>query len=98
MTAEGGENVNEARRIDLRLVLAVVFVLAAIWAATALAEGPQQASGDAGAGNSPTLVYVQDEGDGGTQGGGTSPSGDNCPERGGGSGGSGGSGDGSPDV
>lgn len=95
MTGEGGENVNEARRIDVRLVLAVVFVIAAIWAATALAGGPQQASGDAGAGNSPTLVYVQDEGGAGTQDDGTPPSGDNCPERGGGSGGSG---DGSPDV
>jgi hypothetical protein len=98
MTAEGGETVNEARRLDLRLVVAVVFVLAAIWAATALAGGPQQASGDTGgAGNSPTLVYVQDEGAGGTPDDGTPPSGDDCPERGGGgSGGSGG--DGTPDV
>lgn len=95
MTGEGGENVNEARRIDVRLVLAVVFVIAAIWAATALAGGPQQASGDAGAGNSPTLVYVQDEGDGGAQEDATPRSGDDCPER---SDGSGGSGDGTPDV
>ena len=86
---------NEARRLDLRVVLAVVFLVAAIWAATSLARGPQQSSGDSGAGSSPVAVFVQDEGDGGTQDDGTAPSGDNCPERGGGSGGSR---DGSPDV
>lgn len=85
---------NEARRLDLRVVLAVVFLVAAIWAATSLARGPQQSSGDS-AGSSPVAVFVQDEGDGGTQGNGTAPSGDDCPERGGGSGGPG---DGSPDV
>jgi hypothetical protein len=89
--------VNEARRLDLRLVVAVVFVLAAIWAATALAGTMQQASGDADAGNSPTLVYVQDEGAGGTPDDGTPPSGEDCPERGGGGSGDSG-GDGTPDV
>jgi hypothetical protein len=87
---------NEARRVDVRLVLAVAFLVAAIWAATALARGPDQASGDAGAGNSPAAVYLQSEGDGGTQGEGSPPAGEDCPERDGG--GSGGNTDGSPDV
>jgi hypothetical protein len=86
--------VTEARRrIDPRLVLLVAFVAAAIWAATALARGPQPASGDAGAGNGPANVLVQDQGGGGAQ----PPSSGDCPDRGG-SRGNDGSGGGAPDV
>lgn len=85
---------NHARRLDLRLVLAIAFVIAAVWAATALAGGSQPSSDDSGAGNSPAAVFVQ-EGDGGAPQDGAPQTGDNCPDRGGGDGGSG---DGSPDV
>lgn len=86
----------EARRLDLRVVLAIAFLVAAIWAATALARGPDQASSDADAGNSPAAVYLQSESDGGTQGEGSPAPGEDCPERDGGGGNNGG--DGSPDV
>ena len=80
-----------ARRLDLRLVLLVAFVAAAIWAATALAGGSQPASGDAGQPSSPSGL-VQDQGGGGAQ----PPSSDDCPDRGGSRGD--GSGGGAPDV
>ena len=82
----------EARRLDLRLVLLVAFVAAAIWAATALAGGSEPAS-DPGAGNAPASGLVQNEGDGGAQ----PPSSDDCPDRGGPRGDDG-SGGGAPDV
>lgn len=57
----------QARRLDLRLVLLVAFVAAAIWAATALAGGSQPASGDAGHPSGPASGLVQDQGGGGAQ-------------------------------
>jgi hypothetical protein len=72
-------------KLSLRLVLAVAFVVAAVWAATALAGGSNSPSGDPERGVRPDAAFTQ-------QGGG-GPEGD-CPERDGG----GGSGDGSPDV
>jgi hypothetical protein len=74
-------------KLSLRLVLAVAFVIAAVWAATALAGGSQSPSGDRGSGTGSDTAYMQDGG-GGQRG--------DCPERDG-SGGSR-SGDGSPDV
>ena len=69
-------------RFDPRAVLAVVglvFVVAAIWAATALAAGgsssaPELASG--GSGGEPQSVFVQDSTDSGA-----APSRDDCPEQ-----------------
>ena len=81
----------QARRLDLRLVLLVAFVAAAIWAATALAGGSQPASGDTGQPSGPSGL-VQDQGGGGAQ---PQSSGD-CPDRGGSRGD--GSGGGAPDV
>jgi hypothetical protein len=77
----------QAPKLSLRLVLAVAFVVAAVWAATALAGNSQSSSNDSGAGTGSDPAYVQ-QGGGGQQ--------DDCPERDG-SGGSR-SGDGSPDV
>ena len=73
-----------AARLDPRAVLAVVglvFVVAVIWAATALAAGgtsgaPELASGTGG--STPSSVFVQSSDD-------AAPSRDDCPERGGGS-------------
>jgi hypothetical protein len=85
--------VTQARRLDLRLVLLVAFVAAAIWAATALAGGGSQpASGDSGRSNGPASGFVQDQGGGGAQ----PPSSGDCPDRGGSRGD--GSGGGAPDV
>ena len=71
-----------ASKFDPRAVLAIVglvFVVAAIWAATALAAGgssgtPEWASGSSGDGSQ--SVFVQDSN-------GAAPSRDDCPERGG---------------
>ena len=82
----------QARRLDLRLVLLIAFVAAAIWAATALAGGSQPASGDAGQPIGPASGLVQDQGGGGAQ----PPSSDDCPDRGGSRGD--GSGGGAADV
>ena len=72
-----------AARLDPRAVLAAVgpvFVVAVIWAATALASGgtsgaPELASGTGG--STPSSVFVQSSDD-------PAPSADDCPERGGG--------------
>ena len=71
-----------ASRFDPRtalVLLGLVFVVAAAWAATALASGgssPQFASGSSGDG--PPATFVQD-----SNGNGAAPSRDDCPEDGG---------------
>jgi hypothetical protein len=69
----------------LLTLLALAFAIAAIWAATALANGgSSSASGDPG-GSRPTAEFVQSQDD-------PAPSGEDCPEhQNGGSGGSSGS-------
>ena len=65
--------------VDLRPWLAVFalgLVVAAIWAATALAGGSSEKSPASGGGNTPS--FVQNDGDGAKHG-----SKDDCPERGG---------------
>ena len=61
-------------------VLAMAFVVAAIWAATAMATGGSPSSSSDSSSGQPAAELVQ-EGDGPT------PSAEDCPERGGGSGG-----------
>jgi hypothetical protein len=73
-----------ASRVDPRAALALlglVFVVAAVWAATALASGgssatPEWASGPSG--NAPQSPFVQD-----SNGNGAAPSRDDCPDHGG---------------
>ena len=73
-----------ASRFDPRTalaLLALVFVVAAVWAATALASGrasgtPELAAGPSG--NTPQSPFVQD-----SNGNGAAPSRDDCPEGGG---------------
>jgi hypothetical protein len=68
----------------LLTLLALAFAIAAIWAATALADGgSSSASSDPGS-SRPAADFVQSQDD-------PAPSGDDCPERDGGSGGSSGS-------
>jgi len=82
-----------AARLDPRAALAavgLVFVVAVIWAATALASGgssgtPELASGSTGD-SPPASVFVQSSDD-------PAPSADDCPERDGGGRGSSGPGD-----
>jgi len=72
-----------SRRSNAHLLLALmatVFAVAAIWAATALAVGDSaSASGDSG-GSRPAAEFVQSQDD-------PAPSADDCPDRDGGSGG-----------
>jgi hypothetical protein len=65
----------------LLTLLALAFAIAAIWAATALANGgSSSASSDPGS-SQPAVDFVQSQDD-------PTPSGDGCPEHDGGSGGS----------
>jgi hypothetical protein len=73
-----------ASRVGPRAALALlglVFVVAAVWAATALASGgssatPEWASGSSG--NTPQSPFAQD-----SNGNGAAPSRDDCPDHGG---------------
>ena len=70
----------------LLVLLAAVFAVAAIWAATALAAGDSSAASSDPGSSQPAVEFVQAEDD-------AAPSADDCPEDGDGSGGgSGGSG------
>ena len=76
-----------ASRFGPRAVLAVVglaFVVAAVWAATALATGGSSGTPDwaTSSGDGSQSTFVQD-----SNGDGAAPSRDDCPEDGGGSGG-----------
>jgi hypothetical protein len=61
-------------------LMAMAFVVAAIWAATAMATGGSPSSSSDSSSGQPAVELVQ-EGDG------TTPSAEDCPEGGGGSGG-----------
>jgi hypothetical protein len=72
----------ETRTLDLRLLLAValVAIVAAIWATTALAGG--SSSSDSGTSNSPDAALVQDEGDGESRDDALPGAREDCPEGG----------------
>ena len=73
----------ETRTLDLRVLLAValVAVVAAIWATTALAGGGSSSS-DSGTSNGPATALVQDEGDGQSEDDALPGAREDCPEGG----------------
>ncbi len=75
-----------ARKPDVRFALtaiAIVSVVAAIWAATAFAGGASSSSSNApSAGSTPVPGYVQDDGGGRSEQDGARPEREDCPEDG----------------
>jgi hypothetical protein len=73
-----------ARRLDLRLVIGVLAVVCAaltLWAATALAGGSASSATNEPA-TGPAVAFIQDEGESQDEEDGQTPQPGDCPERG----------------